>query len=180
VQVDLSMLFLEPSPSEGHPTNPIPIFLSGEKRQAVRTSTLIPPTKTVDMLNRTCNYTQFRSYLYVASHLYSTNDLTLSRSKYSIGLSKDLDDDMVSLLIKHGLGSRFPTPCDAWKSRNAKSEETAQRSISEEKQHVDEQLRNDQPLLEDTLAREIIKRILVKYPYVFLSSTYQNMILIHV
>jgi len=37
------MLFPEPSVAEGHSTTSAPVFLSGEKRQAVRTSTPIPP-----------------------------------------------------------------------------------------------------------------------------------------
>jgi hypothetical protein len=104
-----------------------------------------------------------------------TNDHTPPRSKYSIGLGEDLDDAAVSLLIKQGLGSRFSTLCDAWKSRNAESEGTAQKSIFEEKRRVDEQLKNDQPLLEDTLARGIISRILDKYPYVLLSKFHMSM-----
>ena len=174
VQVNLSMLFPEPSALEGRPTNPMPAFLSGEKRQAIRTSTFIPPKKTVERASGTCYPTQLRNYLYVASYLYNTNDLTPPRSKYSIGLGEDLDDAAVSLLIKQGLGSRFPTPCDAWKSRNAESEKTAQKSIFEEKRRVDEQLKSDQPLLEDTLARGVISRILDKYPYVLLSKFHMS------
>ena len=104
--------------------------------------------------------------------------LTSSRSKYSIELSQDLDDSAVSLLIEHGLGSRFPTTCNAWKAQNNKSKEATRKSIFEKKQYIDKQLKNDQPLLEDTLAREIIRRILDKLPYVLLfDSVCQNNIL---
>lgn len=77
---------------------------------------------------------------------------------------EDLDDDLVSLLIEHGLGSRFPTPCNSWRSCTTKSKETTQKRVFEGKQRVDEQLNNDQPLLEDTLAWEMVKRILDACP----------------
>ena len=92
----------------------------------------------------------------------------LSRSKYLIDLSEDLDDAAVSLLIEHGLGGRFTTACSAWRSRNAKDEEAARKRISEEKRRVDKQLKEDQPNLEDSLSREMIRRILDAYPYVLL------------
>jgi len=164
------MLFPEHSAAGGYPTDLMPIFLSGEKRQAVRTSTLIPPVKMVKRVNEECNSVQLRNYLYVISHLYNTTELTPSSSKYSIDLGEDLDDAAVALLIEHGLGSRFPTACAAWKSRNAKSKETSWRGVSEEKRRIDEQLKNDRSLLEDTLAREITRRILDAYPYVSLSK----------
>jgi len=101
-------------------------------------------------------------------HLYNPTKLTPSRSNHSIDLSKDLDDAAVSLLIEHGLGKRFPDPCGAWKAQNYESEAITQKKIAEGKRYVDEQLKNDQPLLEDILAREIAREILDKYPYVLL------------
>lgn len=77
---------------------------------------------------------------------------------------EDLDDNLVSLLIKHGLGSRFPTPCNSWRLYTTKSKETTQKHIFEGKQRVDEQLNNDRPLLEDTLARGMVKKILDACP----------------
>lgn len=74
-QVDLSMLFPEPSVAKGYPTNPVPVFLLGEKRQAVRTSTLIPQVKTVEKVNRECSSVQLRDYLYVTLHLCENVDL---------------------------------------------------------------------------------------------------------
>jgi hypothetical protein len=94
--------------------------------------------------------------------------LTLSRSKYSVDLSQDLDDAAVSLLVENGLNSRFPAACEVWKSRNAESRATTKKSIIEKRKDVDEQLKMDQTLLEGTLAREIVRRILEKYPYVLL------------
>ena len=98
--------------------------------------------------------------------------LILQRSKYSIDLSNDLDDAAVFVLIEHGLGNRFPAPCISWRSCNAKSKETMQKSIYEGKRQVDEQLKNGQSLLEDTLTREIMRRILDACPYVTLSDFY--------
>jgi len=63
------MLFPEPSVAEGHPANPVPVFLSGEKRQAVRTSTLIPPVKNVETVKRECSAVRLRDYLYVSFRL---------------------------------------------------------------------------------------------------------------
>ena len=161
------MLFPEPSvATERDPTSSVPVFLSGEKRQAVRTSTLIPPVKRVEKINRECNHTQLQNYLYVSPCPYNTTTLIPSRSKYYIDLSQDLDDTAVSLLIEHGLGKRFPTACDTWKSRNAENKEIVRKSIFEEKQRVDEILKNERPLVEDTLARGIARRILDAYPYV--------------
>ena len=160
------MLFPESSVTEGQPAKFMPVFLFGEKRQAVRTSTLIPPAKRVEKINRDCNRTHFQNFLYVSC--YSRNiKLILSRSKYYIDLNRDLDDVAVSLLIENGLGKRFPVPCDAWRSRSAENKETLRKSIFEEKRRVDEQLKNDQPLLEDTLAKEVIRRIIDAYPYAF-------------
>jgi len=164
------MLLPEPSVADGHPVIYMPVFLSGEKRQAIRTSTPIPPAKTVEKVNKECNYTQLQNYLYATFRLCNETELTLSRSKHSIELSKDLDDTAVSLLIEHGLGKRFPDPCSAWKARNAESERIARKNITEGKQLVDVQLKNDQPLLEDILAREIAREILRAYPYVLLSK----------
>ena len=176
-QVDLSMLFPEPNVAEGHPMNSVPVFLSGEKRQAVRTSTPIPPVKTVEKVKKDCNNIQLQNYLYVTFHLCDTVELTPSRSKYSVDLSKDLDDAAVSLLIEHGLGSRFSTVCHAWKTRNAENKEAARKSIFEGKQRVDEELKNSQPQLEDMLAREVSRRILDTYPYVFLRFVHKDRIL---
>ena len=169
-QVDLSIIFPKLNAADGNPTNPMPEFLSGEKRQAVRTSTLIPPAKKVKRINEECNRTQLQNYLYVSSYSYKATKLTLSRSKYSIDLSQDLDDAAVSILVQNGLDNKFPAACGAWKSRNAESKETARKSIIEEKQRVDRKLADDRPLLEDTLAGELAKRILDAYPYVFHSS----------
>ena len=165
-QVDISMLFPEPIVAEGLPTTPAPVFLSGEKRQAVRTSTPVPPVKTVERVNKEVNQVRLQDYLYVISHLSSTMELTPSRSKYSIELSQDLDDSAVSLLIENGLGSRFPTPCDAWKAQNTKSKEATRKTIFEKKQDINKKLKNDQSLLADTLAREITGRIQNELPYV--------------
>ena len=59
------MLFPEPSVAEGHPTNSTPVFLSGEKKQAVRTSTPIPPVKNVEWIKKECSAVRLRDYLYV-------------------------------------------------------------------------------------------------------------------
>ena len=64
-QVDLSMLFPEPSVAGGPPTNSAPVFLSGEKRQAVRTSTPIPPVKNVERIDKEYSAVRLRDYLYV-------------------------------------------------------------------------------------------------------------------
>jgi len=168
-QVDLSMLFPEPIVAEGHPTNPVPVFLSGEQKQAVRTSTLIPPRETVEKVSKEIYQVPLQNYLYVASHLPNPMRLTPSRStKYSVELSQDLDDSAVSLLVENGLHKRFPSACDAWKARNTESKEVARKSVSENRQLVDKQLRDDQPLLEVALAREITRRIMNAYPYVLL------------
>jgi len=59
------MLFPEPSSAEEHPMSSTPVFLSGEKKQAVRTSTLIPPVKKVERVKRECSAVLLRDYLYV-------------------------------------------------------------------------------------------------------------------
>jgi len=82
------------------------------------------------------------------------------RSKYLIDLSNELDDASVSVLIEHGLGNRFPAPCNSWRSCNAKTKEATRKSIYEGKQQVDEQLKSDKFLLEDTLTKEMMRRIL--------------------
>ena len=168
------MLFPKPGVAEGHPTTSMPVFLSGEKRQAVRTSTLIPPGKTVKTANWKCNRVQLQNHLYAIFHLCDTIELMLPRSKYSIDLSRDLDDAAVSLLIYHGLGNKFPTACDGWASRSAKSKAMAQKEVLEGKRRVDEQLENDKPLLGATLAREMTRRISDAYPYAFFLSFWKN------
>jgi len=50
------------------------------------------------------------------------------------------------------------------------------KSISEGKQRVDEQLGGSWSLLQDTLAREMTKRISAAYPYVFSPTEYINLI----
>ena len=167
-QVDLSMLFPEPVVAEGHPTNPAPVFLSGEKKQAVRTSTLIPPRETVEKVKKEINRVQLQNYLYATSHFSNMMKLMSSRSKYSIELSQDLDDAAVFLLVDNGLRNRFPAACDAWKARNTRGKEISQKSVSENKQRVDKELKDGQPLLEFTLARGITRKILDAYPYVLL------------
>lgn len=159
----------------------MPGFLSGEKRQAICTSTFISPEKRVGKINGECNRTQLQNYLYALSYPHNTTKLTLPRSKYYISLSQDLDDNAVSLLIENGLSGRFSTACNAWKFRNAESKEATQRSISEEKLHIDEQLKGNLPLLEDTLTKEITRRILEIHgyvPFVFEKQGF-NMYLVH-
>ena len=165
-QVDLSMLFPVHTVTEGPSTDPAPVFLSGEKKQAVHTSTLIPPVKTVGRVNKEVNQLVLQNYLYVTSHLSSAIKLISSRSSHFIELSQDLDDAAVFLLVENGLGKRFPTACDAWKAQLTTSKDTTWKSICEGKQGVDKKLKDDQPLLEDALAREIAKRIVDAYPYV--------------
>ena len=148
----------------------MPLFLSGEKRQAIRTSTHIPPVKNVTKINKGINLVQLKDYLYVISQPHCKIKLTPSRSKYSVHLCQDLDDDAVSLLIENGLGKRFPTACDTWKSRNSEGRKATQESIAVKKGEVEEELLKDQPLLEDMLAREIVRRILETYPYVCYSD----------
>jgi len=69
------MLFSEPSIGEGHPTNSVPVFLLGEKRQAVRTSTPIPQVKSVEKIKRECSSVRLRDYLYVTFHLCNNVEL---------------------------------------------------------------------------------------------------------
>ena len=159
-----------PGAVEGHSTVPMPAFLSGERRQAVLTSKLIPPRSRVENVDREINYPQLNEYLYVTIQLYDSLKLTLPRSKYFIKLNQDLDDTAVFLLIESGLENRFPTACATWKSQNSKSKEIAQVSAVERKKSVDEELRRSKPLLEDILAREMIRRILEAYPYVSLTQ----------
>ena len=166
------MLFPEANDIEGHPTVPMPMFLSGEKRQAVLTSAFIPPVKKVVKVGGEINQVQLKNYLYVTSKSYNPMKLTLSRSKCSIGLSGDLDDDAVSLLINNGLKTRFPTVCGAWELHKSESKEVTQKSILEKKKQVDEDLKNNQPLLEDTLAWEITRKISDAYPYVLPTQFY--------
>jgi len=64
-QVDLSALFPEPSIADGPQNNSVPVFLVGEKRQAVYTSTHIPQVKTVEKVSRECSSVRLRDYLYV-------------------------------------------------------------------------------------------------------------------
>jgi len=70
------MLFPEPSIAEGYPTNSVPVFLSGEMRQAVYTLTLIPQVKIVEKVNRECSSVRLRDYLYVTFHLCNNVELT--------------------------------------------------------------------------------------------------------
>lgn len=97
---------------------------------------------------------------------YLTVKLTLPRSTCFIDLSRDLDDEAVSLLIDNGLKNRFSAACDTWKLNNIKSKETTQKAIAEKKRQVDEDLRSSKSLLEGTLSREITRRIMEAYPYV--------------
>lgn len=165
-QVDLSMLFPEHDVAEGKQRNPVPVFLSGEKKQAVYISTLIPPASKV------VGQVQLQNYLYVTSYLLGPMKLTPLRSKHSIELSRDLDDSAIFLLVENGFHDRFPVACDAWKARNTNSREIAQKSVYENRQLVDEQLKCDQPLLEGVLAREITRRISDACPYVLPFESY--------
>lgn len=74
-QVDLSMLFPEPGVEEGYPPNSAPVFLLGEKRQAVCTSKPIPQAKTVKKVNKECSSVQLQDYLYVTFHLCDNVEL---------------------------------------------------------------------------------------------------------
>jgi hypothetical protein len=62
------MLFHKPSIGEEQPATPV--FLSGEKRQAVRTSTFIPPEKRIARVKREVNEVKLNHYLYVPSCWY--------------------------------------------------------------------------------------------------------------
>jgi hypothetical protein len=162
------MLFPKAGVAEECSTMPAPIFLSGEKKQAVCTSMSILPQKKVEKVNKEVNSFVLESYLYVTYSLCIVSLLTPPRSKYPVELSQDLDDAAVSLLIQNGLKKKFRVACDTWKSRIAESKETFWKSVQEEKKHVDEELGNDRPLLEDTLTREVVRRILEVYPCVSL------------
>ena len=161
-KVDLSMLFFETSIGGEHPATPV--FLSGEKRQAVYTSILIPPKKGVKKIDKV-NRVQLRDYLYVLSQ-YIVIKLTLSRSTHVVDFSQDLDDDAVSFLIENGLKDRFPNACDAWKSRNSENQGNLQESTNEKKAFIDKELEKDKPSLEGTLASEMIRRFVEEYPWV--------------
>jgi len=148
VQVDLSMLFPEPSVVEGLAAMTTPVFLSGEKRQAVYTTTSIRPEKKTEKFNKEVNRVLLNDYL----------------SKYYIELSQDLDDAVVLLLVENGLRERFPAICDAWKSQLYESKATARKCVLEKKKCLDEEIKNDKSLLEDTLAKEVTRKILKAYP----------------
>ena len=163
-QVDISTLFPEPAVAGGQPTNAV--FLSGERKQAIRTSTLIPPRKKVAEFNKEIPQVQLQNILYVTYYLSGVMKLTPLRTERFIELSRDLDDTAVFLLIENGLGTKFPTVCEAWKVQNAKNKEVTRKNVSEGKQLVDQQLKDGQPLLEDMLTGEIIRRILDTSPYV--------------
>ena len=163
-QVDVSMLFPESAVAGGRPTNAV--FLSGERKQAIRTSTLIPPRKKVAEFNKEIPRVQPQNILYVTYCLSDVMKLTPLRTKHFIELTRDLDDTAVYLLIENGLGNKFPTACEAWKAQNAKDKAVTRESISEGKQLVDQQLKDSRPLLEDMLTGEIITRILDTSPYV--------------
>jgi len=47
----------------------MPVFLFGEKRQAVRTSTYIPPAEAVEKVKENCNPVRLRDYMWVTSSL---------------------------------------------------------------------------------------------------------------
>lgn len=168
-QVDLSMLFHEPSLVEGCSTMSTPMFLSGEKRQAVYTLSLIGPEKRVIEINEVVDSISLNNYLYVNCPLSDVAILTTSRSKFSIELDEDLNDAAVSLLIENGLKKRFPAACEVWKCRTSKSRETAQKCMFEKKKRIDEELGKDKSLLEDSLGREVARRILKVCPCVLLS-----------
>ena len=74
-QVDLSAIFPKPSVAGKRLTGPMPVFLSGEKKQAVRTSILTPPAKRVEKIYGEYNHTQLRNYLYDSSSLCGTTKL---------------------------------------------------------------------------------------------------------
>lgn len=168
-QVDLSMLFPESGDAEEHSLMPAPVFLSGEKRQAIYTTAYIRPEKKVDNVNKELNQTVLNNYLYVTCSLCNVMILTLSRSKYYIELSQDLDDAAVSLLIENGLKKRFPAACDTWKFRTSESRETSKKCVVEGKHRVEEELNHGKSVLEDILGREVARRISEAYPCVFLS-----------
>jgi hypothetical protein len=90
--------------------------------------------------------------------------LTLSRSTHLVGLSQDLDDDAVSLLIESGLKNRFPPACSTWKSLFSESKNIKQKSIYERKKHIDEELEKEKPFLVGTFVREMIRRISEAFP----------------
>ena len=73
-QVDLSNIFPKPNTTEGPLGGPTLRFLSGEKRQAICTSTLIPPVEVVKKINGVYNHTQLRNYLYVPSYPHNTTN----------------------------------------------------------------------------------------------------------
>ena len=175
------MLFLESGAAEECPTMPAPMFLFGEKKQAICTSTYIRPEKKVLSANKDCSRVWLEDYLYVSCLLRGVVILTpsTSRSKYIVELGEGLDDVEVSLLIENGLKNRFPVACDTWKSQTSKSEETLRKQIAEKKKRVDEELDNDRPLLEDTLTREVARRIWEAYPYVspFLIYIYSGILM---
>ena len=168
------MLFLESSTAEECPTMPAPMFLFGEKKQAICTSTYIRPERKVLRVNEECSRVRLEDYLYVTCLLCGVVMLTpsMSRSKYIVELGEGLDDIEVSLLIENGLKKRFPVACATWKSQTSESKETAWKQVVEKKKQVDEELVNDKPLLEDTLAREVVRRICEAYPYVLLFLFY--------
>ena len=162
------MLFPEPTGSGDQQPNVV--FLSGERKQAIRTSARIPPTKTVANVNKEIYQAALKNFLYVTYRLSDVMKLKPLSTKHSVELSRNLDDAAVSLLIENGLDMKFPAACDAWKAQNAKNNEVTRKSAFEGKQHVDEQLKDDRPLLENMLTREIIRRILNVSPYVMLSE----------
>lgn len=167
-QVDISMLFPKPTVTGDQQTNAV--FLSGERKQAIRTSALIPPTKRVDEINKDIFQAQLKNVLYVIYYVFDVTKLMPLRTKYSIELSRDLDDAAVSLLIENGLDMKFPTICDTWKTQNAKNKEMTRKSVFEGKQLADKRLNDDKPLVENALTREIITRILGISSYVILSE----------
>ncbi|KAJ7509859.1 hypothetical protein B0H11DRAFT_2270198 [Mycena galericulata] len=87
-------------------------------------------------------------------------------SSGSIRLTPKLTDEAIEILMDHGLGSRYPTPFNAWKSRNKTAKESIEAAGRKEEQEICRKLQDESSQLEPILREAIVDRIQKLFPTV--------------
>ncbi|KAJ7246483.1 hypothetical protein C8J57DRAFT_1360578 [Mycena rebaudengoi] len=128
-----------------------PTLVHGETLQAILTKHFVP-SKSVER--------RFQNEVH--------NPLKLKTliSSGSIRLSPKLTDEAIEILMDHGLGSRYPTPFNAWKSRNKTAKESIEAAGRKEEQEISRKLQDESSQLEPILREAIVDRIQKLFPTV--------------
>ena len=90
--------------------------------------------------------------------------LGVDRTSDRLCLNEKMDVEALGILVRSGLGKRFPERCRQWRQNSDVVRKTFEFSARAENMNILARLRNDQPALRSSLVEAIVENVLRLYP----------------